>query len=80
MPIFIQNVLKFRVGTTLSTEYLQEEMIPQSEVISLLFFILMINDIIKQPPPFIKGILLVDDFQISCAWANMNIIERHMSQ
>ncbi|KAG8176764.1 hypothetical protein JTE90_003395 [Oedothorax gibbosus] len=81
LPVFIQNFLKtrvfqVRVGSTLSRDFYQLEGVPQG--ISVVFFILKIKDIVKQLPLTVKGTLFVDDFQISCASANMSTIGRQL--
>ncbi|KAG8180997.1 hypothetical protein JTE90_024745 [Oedothorax gibbosus] len=83
LPVFIQNFLKtlvfqVRVGSTLSRDFYQREGVPQGSVLSVVLFILKINDIVKQLPLTVKGTLFVDDFQISCASANMSTIERQL--
>ncbi|KAG8177440.1 hypothetical protein JTE90_008624 [Oedothorax gibbosus] len=83
LPVFIQNFLKtrvfqVRVGSTLSRDFYQREGVPQGSVLSVVLFILKINDIVRQLPPTVKGTLFVDDFQISCASANMSTVERQL--
>ncbi|KAG8173025.1 hypothetical protein JTE90_028042 [Oedothorax gibbosus] len=83
LPVFIRNFLKtrvfqVRVGSTLSRDFYQREGVPQGSVLSVVWFILKINDIVKQLPLTVKGTLFVDDFQISCASANMSTIERQL--
>ncbi|KAG8180939.1 hypothetical protein JTE90_024689 [Oedothorax gibbosus] len=68
LPVFIQNFLKtrvfqVRVGSTLSRDFYQREGVPQGSVLSVVLFILKINDIVRQLPPTVKGTLFVDDFQ-----------------
>ncbi|KAG8183376.1 hypothetical protein JTE90_008278 [Oedothorax gibbosus] len=71
------RVFQVRVGSTLSRDFYQREGVPQGSVLSVVF-ILMINDIVRQLLPTVKGTLFVDDFQISCASANISTVERQL--
>lgn len=83
LPIFLQNFLRkrffqVRVGNVLSDNFTQDEGVPQGSVLSVILFIIKINGIIKQLPPYVHGSLFVDDFQIHCAGEDMNFITRQM--
>ncbi|KAG8180860.1 hypothetical protein JTE90_023012 [Oedothorax gibbosus] len=72
------RVFQVRVGPTLSRDFNQLEGVPQGSVLSVVLFILKINDIVRQLPPTVYGTLFVDDFQISCASTNMSTVERQL--
>ncbi|KAG8181031.1 hypothetical protein JTE90_024777 [Oedothorax gibbosus] len=72
------RVFQVRVGSTLSRDFYQREGVPQGSVLSVVLFILLINGIVEQLPPAVKGTLFVDDFQISCASTNMSTVERQL--
>ncbi len=72
LPLFLQSFLRdrtfrVRIGTTLSSIFLQEEGVPQGSVLSVTLFGLAINGITDSLPPDIHCSLYVDDFSISYA-------------
>ncbi|GBN95984.1 putative RNA-directed DNA polymerase from transposon X-element, partial [Araneus ventricosus] len=57
LPIFIKNFLQtrtfqVRVGDILSEEFIQKEGVPQGSVLSVVLFVIKINGIIHQLPPY----------------------------
>lgn len=68
---FIKNFLsdrylKVRVGSELSSSFLQEEGVPQGSVLSVTCFAVAINSIIEEIPPGVQSSLFVDDFAVYC--------------
>ncbi|GBN18751.1 putative RNA-directed DNA polymerase from transposon BS [Araneus ventricosus] len=60
LPIFIQNFLKtrsfrVRIGNTLSDGFYQEDGVPQGSVLSVILFIIKINEVIRQLPTGVSG-------------------------
>ncbi|GBM30988.1 RNA-directed DNA polymerase from mobile element jockey [Araneus ventricosus] len=85
LPIFIQNFLKtrsfrVRIGNTLSDVFYQEEGVPQGSVLSVILFIIKINDVIKQLPTGVNGSLFVDDREIHCSGEDMGFVERKLQE
>ncbi|GBM74328.1 putative RNA-directed DNA polymerase from transposon BS [Araneus ventricosus] len=85
LPIFIQNFLKtrsfrVRIGNTLSDVFYQEEGVPQGSVLSVILFIIKINEVIKQLPTGVNGSLFVDDLEIHCSGEDMGFIERKLQE
>lgn len=81
LPIFISNFLenrtfRVRVGSCLSDSFKQEMGVPQGGVLSVVLFILKINNIIKCLPPGVRGSLFVDDLLICYRSKSMRTIER----
>ena len=77
LPGFISNFLdnrnfQVRVGLCLSDYYKQEMGVPQGGVLSVILFVLKINNIIKCLPAGIRGSFFVDDFLICYRSKNMN--------
>ncbi|GBM46239.1 RNA-directed DNA polymerase from mobile element jockey [Araneus ventricosus] len=85
LPIFIENFLgtrtfRVRLGNVLSDSFYQNEGVPQGSVLSVILFIIKINDIIKTLPPFVHGSLFVDDFQIHCSGEDMGFVEKKLQE
>jgi ribonuclease HI len=83
LPIFIKNFLslrnfKVRVGNSLSSNFIQEEGVPQGSVLSVYSFIIAINNILKVLPSSVSANLYVDDLHISCEGADIRYIERQL--
>ena len=69
LPTFIQNFLatrffKVKVGSSLSDLHIQENGVPQGSVLSPTLFIIMLNDILPDPPADIKITFYADDVTI----------------
>ncbi|KAG8183367.1 hypothetical protein JTE90_008270 [Oedothorax gibbosus] len=75
---FVRNQHLVSIFFDMEKAYDQHGGVPQGSVLSVVLFTLKINDIVKQLPLTVKGTLFVDDFQISCASANMSTIERQL--
>ncbi|GBM53584.1 hypothetical protein AVEN_105476-1 [Araneus ventricosus] len=83
LPIFVKNFLQMRtfqvrIGDILSEEFIQKEGVLQGSVLSVVLFVIKINGIINQLPPYVHGSLFVDYFQIYCASTDMSFIERQI--
>ncbi|GBN89415.1 RNA-directed DNA polymerase from mobile element jockey [Araneus ventricosus] len=83
LPLFIKNFLgrrtfNVRVGDFLSDDFPQYEGVPQGSVLSVILFVIKVNEIVQQLPQYVHGSLYVDDFQIHCAGVNMSFIERQL--
>ncbi|GBM50155.1 hypothetical protein AVEN_50052-1 [Araneus ventricosus] len=83
LPLFIKNFLgrrtfNVRVGDILSDDFPQYEGVLQGSVLSVILFVIKVNEIVQQLPQYVNGSLYVDDFQIHCAGVNMSFIERQL--
>ena len=59
--------LKVRIGSALSSKYLQEEGIPQGSVLSPTFFCIAINGLLEQLPVGVIGQAFADDIVFMCS-------------
>ena len=59
--------LKVRIGSSFSSEYLQEEGIPQGSVLSPTFFNIAINGLLEQLPVGVTGQAFADDIVFMCS-------------
>ena len=69
-----------RINNTLSDPKQQEKGVPQGSILSVILFMIKINNITTCLPPEINGSLYVDDFLICNSSKNMVTIERKMQQ
>jgi ribonuclease HI len=81
LPIFIKNYLsdrmfQVRLGNVLSTNFLQDQGVPQGGILSVTLFLVKINSIISCVPKNVLSTLYVDDFSVSYSGFEMNTIER----
>ena len=85
LPLFISAFLdkrffRVRVGNTVLGAREQEMGVPQGCILSVTFFSVKINSIVKAICPGVDCSLYVDDFVICFRSRNMNIIERQLQQ
>ena len=84
LPIFIKkkkkNLRCFQVciGFTFSNFYLQEEGVPQGNVLSVTLFSLKITDILNQLPPTVHSNPYVEGLSIFSQGKDMRYIERQL--
>ncbi|GFY02461.1 probable RNA-directed DNA polymerase from transposon X-element [Trichonephila clavipes] len=83
LPIFIFNFLAIRyfnvrIGHSSSHKFIQDQGVPQSCVLSVTLFNIHMSNILHQLPPSVRGMLYVDDLQVSCQGSDMRLIERQL--
>ncbi|GFU58610.1 probable RNA-directed DNA polymerase from transposon X-element [Trichonephila clavipes] len=83
LPIFDFNFLAFRyfnvrIGHSSSHKFIQDQGVPQGSVLSVTLFNIHMSNILLQLPPSVRGMLYVDDLQISCQGSDMRLIERQL--
>ncbi|GFW00237.1 putative RNA-directed DNA polymerase from transposon X-element [Trichonephila clavipes] len=71
LPIFIFNFLavryfNVRIGHSSSHKFIQDQGVPQGSVFSVTLFNIHMSNILHQLPPSVRGMLYVDDLQVSC--------------
>ena len=59
--------LKVRVGSSVSSAFLQEEGIPQGSVLSPTLFNVALNGLLEQIPVGVQGLAFADDYAIFCS-------------
>ena len=62
-----ERYLKVRVGSSISSAFLQEEGIPQGSVLSPTLFNVAINGLLEQIPVGVHGLAFADDYAIICS-------------
>ncbi|GFX28285.1 probable RNA-directed DNA polymerase from transposon X-element [Trichonephila clavipes] len=82
LPIFIFNFLavryfNVRIGHSSSHKFIQDQGVPQGSVLSVTLFNIHMSNIL-QLPPSVRGMLYVDDLQVSCQGSDMRLIERQL--
>ena len=56
-----------RVGSYISSAYIQEEGIPQASVLSPTLFNVAINGLLEQVPVGVHGLAFADDYAVICS-------------
>ncbi|GFX90414.1 putative RNA-directed DNA polymerase from transposon X-element [Trichonephila clavipes] len=82
LPIFIFNFLvvryfNVRIGHS-SHKFMQDQGVPQGSVLSVTLFNIHMSSILHHLPPSVRGMLYVDDLQVSCQGSDMRLIERQL--
>ena len=85
LPVFIKSFLadrrmQVRVGSTLSNQFEQAQVVPQGSILSTTLFNIKINNIVNCLDPKTEGSLYVDDFCICYRSKSMRTVERHLQQ
>ncbi|GFY35817.1 putative RNA-directed DNA polymerase from transposon BS [Trichonephila clavipes] len=83
LPIFIFNFLavryfNVRIGHSSSHKFIQDQGVPQGSVLRVTHFNIHMSNILHQLPPSVRGMLYVDDLQVSCQGSDMRLIERQL--
>ncbi|GFU96156.1 probable RNA-directed DNA polymerase from transposon X-element [Trichonephila clavipes] len=83
LPIFIFNFLAVRyfhvrIGHSSSHKFIQDQGVPQGSVLSVTLFNIHMSSILGHLPPSVRGMLYVDDLQVSCQGSDMRLIERQL--
>ncbi|GFV93335.1 probable RNA-directed DNA polymerase from transposon X-element [Trichonephila clavipes] len=83
LPIFIFNFLavryfNVRIGHSSSPKFIQDQGVPQGSLLSVTLFNIHMSNILHQLPPSVRGMLYVDDLQVSCQGSDMRLIERQL--
>uniref|UniRef100_A0A2P2I074 RNA-directed DNA polymerase from mobile element jockey-like n=1 Tax=Hirondellea gigas TaxID=1518452 RepID=A0A2P2I074_9CRUS len=83
MALYIKNFLsdrsfRTRVANTLSDVHIQEECVPQGSVISRTLFLIAINNITSNLPPYVKSILYVDNLVLYTSSSRAAAMERRL--
>ncbi|GFW87096.1 uncharacterized protein TNCV_5124501 [Trichonephila clavipes] len=83
LPIFIFNFLavryfNVRIGHSSSHKFIQDQGVPQGSVLSVTLFNIHMSNILHQLPPSVRGMLYVDDLQVSCQGSDMRLIARQL--
>ncbi|GFT90554.1 putative RNA-directed DNA polymerase from transposon BS [Trichonephila clavipes] len=84
-PVEIANILAVRyfyvrIGHSSSHKFMQDQGVPQGSVLSVTLFNIHMSNILHQLPPSVKGMLNVDDLQVSCQGSDMRLIERQLQR
>ncbi|GFW10276.1 putative RNA-directed DNA polymerase from transposon X-element [Trichonephila clavipes] len=67
-----------RIGHSSSHKFMQDQGVPQGSVLSVTLFNIHMSNILHQLPPSVRGMLYVDDLQVSRQGSDMRLIERHL--
>ncbi|GFY01582.1 putative RNA-directed DNA polymerase from transposon X-element [Trichonephila clavipes] len=83
LPIFIFNFLavryfNVRIGHSSSHKFIKDQGVPQGSVLSVTLFNIHMSSILHHLPPSVRGMLYVDDLQVSCQGSDMRLIERQL--
>ncbi|GFX86954.1 putative RNA-directed DNA polymerase from transposon X-element [Trichonephila clavipes] len=74
-PVRYFNV---RIGQSSSHKFIQDQGVSQGSVLSVTLFNIHMSNILHQLPPSVRGMLYVDDLQVSCQGSDMRLIERQL--
>ncbi|GFW64605.1 putative RNA-directed DNA polymerase from transposon X-element [Trichonephila clavipes] len=79
-PFVILAVRYFnvRIGHSSSHKFMQDQGVPQGSVLSVTLFNIHMSSILHHLPPSVRGMLYVDDLQVSCQSSDMRLIERQL--
>ncbi|GFT69900.1 putative RNA-directed DNA polymerase from transposon X-element [Trichonephila clavipes] len=82
-PIALTSCFPFRyfnvrIGHSSSHKFMQDQGVPQGSVLSVTLFNIHMSNILHQLPPSVRGMLYVDDLQVSCQGSDMRLIERQL--
>ena len=78
---FLSNrYIKVKVGSSLSSPFIQEEGVPQGSILSVTCFAIAINDVLNVVSPPVRGSLFVDDFALYCTGYDAKSIHHHMQK
>ncbi|GFX57733.1 putative RNA-directed DNA polymerase from transposon X-element [Trichonephila clavipes] len=83
LPIFIFTFLAVRyfyvrIGLSSSHKFMQDQGVPQGSVLSVTLFSIHMSSILHYLPTSLRGMLYVDDLQVSCQGSDMRLIERQL--
>ncbi|GFX75859.1 putative RNA-directed DNA polymerase from transposon X-element [Trichonephila clavipes] len=67
-----------RIGHSSSHKFMQDQGVPQGSVLSVTLFNIHMSSILYHLPPSVRGMLYVDNLQISCQGSDMRLIERQL--
>ncbi|GFU13066.1 reverse transcriptase domain-containing protein [Trichonephila clavipes] len=75
---FSVRYFNVRIGHSFSHKFIQDQGVPQGSVLSVTLFNIHMSNILHQLPPSVRGMLYVDDLQVSCQGSDMRLIERQL--
>ncbi|GFX94815.1 putative RNA-directed DNA polymerase from transposon X-element [Trichonephila clavipes] len=81
LSIFIFKALCYfqvSIGHSSSHKFIQDQGVLQGSVLSVTLFNIHMSSILHHLPPSVRGMLYVDDLQISCQGSDMRQIERQL--
>ncbi|GFX00971.1 putative RNA-directed DNA polymerase from transposon X-element [Trichonephila clavipes] len=83
LPIFVFNFLAVRyfyvrIGHSSSHKFMQGQGVPQGSVLSVTLFNIHMSNILHKLPPSVRGMLYIDDLQVSYQRSDMRLIERQL--
>ncbi|GFX50068.1 putative RNA-directed DNA polymerase from transposon X-element [Trichonephila clavipes] len=67
-----------RIGHSSSHKFMQDQGVPQGSVLSVTLFNIHMSSILNHLPPSVRGMLYVEDLQVSCQGSDMRLIERQL--
>ena len=78
---FLSNrLLKVRVGSEFSSEYAQEEGLPQGSVLSVTLFSIAINSLMEHVPVGVQALVFADDYAIICSGSTAVEVARKIQE